>query len=258
MATLDRWRTFLVTPKTLVFPRLELIGRDFAPPIVVGSGVVRMPSLVRFEFTLSGLPEDAHYALAELERQQANPYDALARCRLRGVDEDGVDWALGWTVPDVEPGEEVWTFAGVTDGLSPTDESDTVDRQSSTELVFFVPPNHPMHISMARFVSNAPSESGPCREHVLETLGSAIRFSYEPSSGALSVIAKHSVELPPTYAENWLGEPLRILFGQLIFPRLVARNLGNGRTIIFVRSCPGLLSRGGWAALWRGYDSSSS
>ena len=58
MATLDRWRGFLVTPRDSLVPRLELIGHDWAPPIVVGSGEIRMPSLDRFEFTLEGLPDD--------------------------------------------------------------------------------------------------------------------------------------------------------------------------------------------------------
>jgi hypothetical protein len=90
---------------------------------------------------------------------------------------------------------------------------------------------------------------------VLEILGSTIRFQYEPSSGALSVTATHSARLPPTYTENWLGEPLRILLGQLIFPRLVALNLENGTTHVDVRPCRGPI--GGavrYAALWPGED----
>jgi hypothetical protein len=89
----------------------------------------------------------------------------------------------------------------------------------------------------------------------LEILGSTVRFEFEPSSGVLSISATHSAGLPPTYTENWLGEPLRILFGQLIFPRLVARNLGNGTTIVSIRQCPGLI--GGAArlsGLWRHDD----
>lgn len=71
MATLDRWQVFLVTPRILLFPRLELIGHDWAPPIVVGSGEIRMPSLDRFEFTLEGMPDDLGYALSEIERRDA-------------------------------------------------------------------------------------------------------------------------------------------------------------------------------------------
>ena len=37
MLTLSRWRDFATTPKTMIFPHLELIGYDHAPPVVVGS-----------------------------------------------------------------------------------------------------------------------------------------------------------------------------------------------------------------------------
>lgn len=70
MATLDRWRPYLVTPKTISFPQLKLIGRDFAPPMVVGAGEVRLPSLSRFEYTLTGLPDDPDYVLEALRAQR--------------------------------------------------------------------------------------------------------------------------------------------------------------------------------------------
>jgi hypothetical protein len=34
----------------------------------------------------------------------------------------------------------------------------------------------------------------------------------------------------------------------------VARNLGNGRTIVFIRPSPGLIRGAGWAALWNGHQ----
>ena len=52
--------------------------------------------------------------------------------------------------------------------------------------------------------------------------------SIPPSDDSLWVTAKTSDKLPHPYAENWIGEPLRVLLGQLVFPRLVARNFGNG------------------------------
>jgi hypothetical protein len=48
---------------------------------------------------------------------------------------------------------------------------------------------------------------------------------------------------------------LRILLGQLIFPRLVARNLGNGTTHVDVRPCRGPIGGAArYAALWPGDD----
>jgi hypothetical protein len=43
MVALDRWDALLNMPKTLACPRLELIGRDGAAPIVVDTGGVEMP-----------------------------------------------------------------------------------------------------------------------------------------------------------------------------------------------------------------------
>jgi len=257
MATLDRWRPFLSTPKTLSFPQLELVGRDFSPPIVVGSGEVRMPTPNRFEYSLAGVPADLRYFFEAFREQQQNPYDNLARFRLRGVDAEGEDWALGWTVPRFEAGEDDeddWTFTDRLDGLIVDDRSDTVAKDSSTELVFVVPVNDPMAHAMGRFVFTRQADGRPLREHVIEAVGSSIRFNYEPSSGTLTIVASHSADLPPTLAENWLVEPLRILFGQLVFPRLVARNFGDGRAMIFVGRSPGVIHEAAWAALWDADD----
>jgi hypothetical protein len=257
MAILDRWRPFLITPKTLAFPCLELLSRDFLPPIVKGSGELRMPSLGQFEFTLTGVPENIDYAFMGILCQQRNPYDALARFRLRGTDEEGRHWSLGWTTPIVDPGTKTWTFVGETDGLHPPIETGASDSRSETELLFRIPRNHPVAFEMRRLMKPAKraGQGDVYYRRTLEVLGSIVRFEYDPLCGVLSVTALHSTELPPTYTENWLGEPLRILFGQLLFPRIVARNLGNGSTIISIRRCPGFLGGAArLAALWQDED----
>lgn len=249
MATLDRWLHFLEVPQTLAFPKLELIGRDFSPPIVVGRGEVLVPTLTSFEYVLQGVPEDIPYAEAAFRRQQQDPYDELARFRLVGTDAHGVEWTLGWTVPDVQVNANPWHLSGHLQGLSPRDGSESVSKRSETELIFVVPRAHPIAIAFMRFADRVAGE-GSAYGYSLEILGSTIRFSYDAIRGALSITAAHSHELPPTHTENWLGEPLRILFGQLIYPRLVARNLGGGRTHVFVRPSPSLQRRASWVALW--------
>lgn len=245
MRTLDRWRPYLSTPRTISFSRLELIGRDFTPPMVVGTGEVSLPSVDRIEYAFKGLPEDPGRLLSALYAQQRRPYDDLTHFRLVGTDAEGIEWNLGWTAPQIEPTTELWTFRGVLNGICPSDGSDTVSADSSTELIFVLPVDHRIALTMQRLDFGKQA-----REHVLQVLGSAIHFSFEPSSHALSITATHTETLPPTYTENWLGEPLRILFGQLVYPRLVARNLGKGRTHIFIRPVPALIARLGWAALW--------
>lgn len=211
-----------------------------------------MASPSDFAFTLTGTPVDIKYALGEIRRQQENPYDSRARFRLEGVDEEGVKWSGGYTTPSIDPGDTDWAFCGSINSLSTDDDGEMVSRNAGTELIFRMPRDSQMAFAMGRFVQTDQPGGAPSREHVMEALGSRIRFAYEPSSEALSIAASRSTDLPLTYTENWLGEPLRILFGQLVFPRLVARNFGDGRALVWVRRSPDFIRAAGWAALWGG------
>jgi hypothetical protein len=92
-------------------------------------------------------PADPSYATGQLLLQKLNPYDALARFRLYGTDQDGVEWSLGWTVPHVDSSGEEWVFTGQTDSIATLDESSSVADAPSTELLFVVPPEHPLKSS---------------------------------------------------------------------------------------------------------------
>jgi hypothetical protein len=247
MVTLDRWRAFVSTPKTLTFQRLELIGRDHAPSIVVGAGAVQMRSRNEFAFALTGMPVDVDYALVELNRRHENPYDSLARPRLNGVDTDGVEWSCGYTVPWVSTRQASWQFGGEIESLHTEDRSATVSQEASTELIFLLRVADPMALAMAGFMHTG-EPNGEFRKE-FEILGSNVRFTYELANSTLLVEASVSSEFPHPYLENWLSEPLRILFGQLIYPRLVARNFGDGRAFVSVRRSPKLIRGGRLAAL---------
>lgn len=172
MATLDRLRRFLTTPQTLRFPQLSLMGGDHAPMIVEGSGEVRVESLTRNTYWLTGQPADVRYALAELQRLHADPYNALARQRLIGVDEEGVEWTLGWTEPHVElaPTGGDWVFTGSTESLLPTDANRTVAQESSTEAVFVFPADSPMRRMMPHLLAGEDDRT------VARIIGAAVQF----------------------------------------------------------------------------------
>ncbi|MGH8138460.1 MAG: hypothetical protein ACREVV_09730 [Steroidobacteraceae bacterium] len=244
MATLDRWSHLLSGPVTIAFPKLQLIGRDYDPPLVEGSGEMRVANLSKFDFTLRGKPHDPAFAEAQFLRQQLSPYDPLARFRLFGTDANEVEWALGWTIPTVDSSTEEWVLSCQTDGISTVDQSEGTARDSSTELLFVIPPEHPL----IRLMRSAPSFVKNGR-HVSRVLDTEVMVTYDATRSALSITAQHSEYFPPTFTENWLGEPFRILFGQLIFPRLVARNLGAGRSHVMVRRANRLSTRTTWAAL---------
>lgn len=256
MLTLDRWRQFL-TPKTLVFPRMELVGYDHAPPIVVGPGEVRMKSMGEFTYSLTGTPADIPYAFREINRQRENPYDGLAMFRLVGEDSAGIKWAGGYTTPRPDVRGTQWTFTGTFESLAADDSGDSVAKDLGVELLFPLRVSDPMTFHLARYVRSDLSIGEPRFEYEIEILGSKIRFVYERDYSTLLVTASQSEQFSAPFAENWLSEPLRILFGQLIYPRLVARNVGNGRAWISVRRSPDLVPGAGWTALWGGKDCNS-
>jgi hypothetical protein len=250
MATLDRWRPFLTTPKTLVFPRFELIGLDHEPSVVVGSGTVEMVSPTSFAFILDGVPANIEYAIAKLNRLRKNPYDGSARLRLFGVDSEGIEWAGGYTTPVVDMARNTWRFTGEIESLITVDQTDTVSRQAGTELIFGLRVGDPMTLAVTGLPKLDQPGTIPRREHEIEILGSAVHLAYEDATGTFVITASHSPDLPTHYAENWLSEPLRVLFGQLIYPRIIARNFGDGRANIRVGRSPGVIRGARWAALW--------
>jgi hypothetical protein len=252
-ATLDRWRPFLRAPQTLAFPRLALMGRDHAPLIVEGSGEIRMPSLNLFEYTLRGTPTDIAYALRSLRKMEEDRYDGLARFRLVGTDAGGREWTFGYTNPSVEVGDsEEWTFAGRLDGLGPGVWAGEVAADAGTEAIFAIPADHPAARAMGAFVRSEAADGQPTRSYELDVLGTPLHFCYSPSEGALSITIPCTAAFPLTFTENWLGEPLRVLFGQLIYPRLVARNFGDGRAYVSILRSPPFARNAGWASLWPG------
>ncbi|MGA8498336.1 MAG: hypothetical protein WB764_22810 [Xanthobacteraceae bacterium] len=247
----------MITPKTLVFPRMELKGYDHAPPIVVGTGEVHMNSMGEFAYSLTGTPADIPYAFREMNRQRENPYDGLAMFRLVGDDLAGIKWAGGYTNPRPDVRGTQWTFTGTFESLTADDSGDSVSKDVGVELLFPLRVGDPMSFHLARYVRSDLAIGAPRFEYETEILGSKIRFVYERDNSTLLVTASLSEQLSPPFAENWLSEPLRILFGQLIFPRLVARNLGKGRAWVSVRRSPDLVSGAGWTALWGGKNSNS-
>jgi hypothetical protein len=252
LLTLDGWRAFATGGRKISFPKLELMGGDHDPPVVVGTGEIEMEGFNSFTFHLDGKPEDVGYALATCNRYREWPYEALARLRLFGTDTDGVNWSGGWTTPSVHTSDGNWRFAGDLEALVTDVEGETVPQRTGTELMFPLRIGDPLTISMARFVRSLPPAADPVREYRMRLLESDILFKYEQDLSTLLVTAESSSGLSAPYAEGWLAEPLRILFGQLIYPRLVARNFGNGRAAVWIRRSPPTLGSARWASLIEG------
>lgn len=247
---LDRWRTLAIAPQTIAFPRMELLAGDWEPSIVKGSGEISFSSPRSFQYTLTGIPEDIGYTLQQIQRQRDNPYDGLKRFRLVATTADGVEFSAGWTIPRLEAGDIAWTFTGDCDGLMTDDTTVLPSPRGSTEVQYVIPHRHRASLFLAHFVTTPRSDGSIAPEYDLDLGEATLRFRFDRDAGLLTVFTPGSDLLPLTLTESWLGEPLRILFGQLIFPRLIARSFPTGGAMICVSRAPSWYRDSDAAALW--------
>jgi hypothetical protein len=219
-----------------------LTGRDHEPPVFVGPGQIELKSTVAAEFRMFASAKDDASGILKVHLAHANPYERLDQFRLFVTDFEGTEWACGWIVPYVEQTSAAGTLlTGKISSLMTRVSEDWVCPAAGVELLF----QPSFHIPMAATIQTvhviADEEIGRSwrvGRHTLELLGSRIEFAQDPSDDLLWITANPSVELPHLYLENWLSEPLRILLGQLHYPRLVARNFGDGSAFVSVRQSP--------------------
>jgi hypothetical protein len=141
----------------------------------------------------------------------------------------------------------------VQQGLSTDVRDATVANHSSVENIIELAESHPMLPVIGGFTTPVGDGMARRREQSVDVLGTTILFSLRPQARLLSISCPTSPELPHPYAENWLAEPFRIIFGQSIYPRLVARNFGDDRAMVSLRRSPGPIRGASFAALWASY-----
>jgi len=186
----------------------------------IGSGIVRLDTFGDFDFGFEGHSTDRQQFCQFTSYQQRNPYEGQARLRLVVVDQSGEEIHCGYTVPEnLSLGEGTdLRCSGSVDGLH-------LDAPAcanvGTEVLFFIPEQHWLSTVLA--VSFPPPDEHGRSSHSMELLGSSLEFEYEPQSRSLTISIIGNASFPQTYTEGWLGEPLRMMIGQLIFPRIYVR-----------------------------------
>lgn len=216
---LDQLMNLAEVGTVIACTEITLHGADHAPPIVVGTGEISVLTSTEFGYTIRGKPNDNCYALTSLRRIDADPYDGALRARLTVVTQDGLKLDGGWTIPKVHLEEDgQWVFTGEIDSLS-CDENGTFSP--GTKVIYLLPQQHWSRIIFRCFFP--PTANGELQKKNLVVLGSEVTLTLDDDADLLIIDAPESQFLIPAFAENWLGEPLRILFGQLIFPRFVLR-----------------------------------
>lgn len=219
-----------------------LTGHDHEPLVFVGPGEIELKSSTAAEFRMFASAKDDASGILKIHLAHANPYERLNQFRLFATDFEGTEWACGWIIPHVEQTSAAGTLlTGKTNSLTTRVSGDWVSSVAGAELLFQPSFHIPMAASILTVHSIADEEIGRSwrvGRHTLELLGSSIEFARDPSDDLLWITANASAELPHLYLENWLSEPLRILLGQLHYPRLVARNFGDGSAFVSIRQSP--------------------
>ena len=243
----------MAIPNTIECAEMRLWGRyDHEPPIFFGPGQIDIQDSTNTIFTMFATPTDVREAFRSLANVRENPYD-LDQFRLFAKDFDGNEWACGWTKPKLKGLPKIgWPLTGKINSMLTTVSGPGVSADSGVELVFY--PNFllPMEKTMMTVTSIDGKEiqwSRKAGKQTIQVLDSKINFFYTPSAESLWVTATISDKLKHPYLENWLSEPLRILLGQLIFPRLVARNFGDGTAQVSLRHSPRHFRNSGIASL---------
>src|SRR6266536_3959424 len=249
MRTLDHWKSrFATTPITIECSEMRLsTGPGHDPPVFTGPGQVEVRSSTAIDFKLfASQPRDGD-ALERILRAHSNPYDRFEQFRLFATDYEGTEWACGETLPRVENlSQNGALLTGKIRSLYAAVSDEWVSAETGVELLFQTGFDLPIGSSILTVCSIAGEEiqrSWQLARHTLKVFGSNIEFFREPGEDALWVTANASNDMPHLCLENWLSEPFRILFGQLIYPRLVARNLGNGSAHVSLRPSPPILTK---------------
>ncbi|MDD2903310.1 MAG: hypothetical protein PHU44_12835 [Syntrophales bacterium] len=255
MKTLDHWEDSLtVTPSTIECVEMRLKGNyDFEPPIFFGPGHIDIRNSTTIDFTMFANSTDPKDAIRSLADARENPYKAINQFRLFVTDYQGNEWACGWTIPELKGAPKIgWPLTGKLNSMVTRVSGSWVSTDSSVELVFnpkiYLPLDKEM-LTVTSIDGNEIHWKRSAAEQTIEVLDSEIKFFYKPYTESLWLTAKTSSKLTHPYLENWLSEPLRILLGQLVFPRLVARNLGDGTAHVWLRPSPGLFRNTGIASL---------
>lgn len=182
------------------------------------------------------------------------PDGRTSAMRLRGIDYTGTEWNAGWVRPRLGGihGDHFQLF-GESGALSTHVHQE--EPKSGVELAYSPTPDVPFTEIMKTTAHLGDTQIGwrtSGGRHRMEVLGSIIEAMTQPWSEELWICASTSEELRHPYLENWLSEPLRALRGQLVYPRLVARNFEDGRAAVWVRPAPSLrASLGGCASQLR-------
>lgn len=222
---------------------MEILGRDHEPPIFTGPGHIKIGADTRISFFMHGRPRDGSDAVRRIVQAQKSPYEILDQFRVNAIGYDGTKWSGGWTELTLgEERENVWQLFGPIHRLSTGAQGIGVSERSSVELVYDRPLRLSLPMNMVKTVYRDGKEELSSRSYGTKTvkvIDTNIEFHYSADREHVWAVADSSPTFPHPHLENWISEPLNLLLGEVVYPRLLARNLGNGEAFIVLGSSSG-------------------
>ena len=242
--TLSRWVDRLLRgPVTIECPHMEILGRDHEPPIFTGPGHIKIGADTKISFFIHGTPRDGSDAFRRIVQAQKNPYEILHQFRVNAIGYDGTEWSGGWT--ELMLGEvrgNVWQLFGPIHHLQTGAKGLGVSDKSSVELVYDRSLRLPIPMNMVKTVyrdDKVVLRSQSSGTKTVEIIDTIIDFHCSADREHVWAVADTSPTFPHPYLENWISEPLNLLLGEVVSPRLRARNFGNGEASIVLFSSSG-------------------
>lgn len=238
--TLSRWVDRLLSgPTTIECPHMEIQGYDHEPPLFTGPGQIVIGADTQMHFTMYGTPRDGSEAFRRIIDAQNNPYDTLRQFRMNAIDYGGTQWSGGWTMLRIgEEVKNVWRLSGPISSLYTDVTGFGVAEKPGVELVYDKPMRLPIPMNMVKTVQRGDQQvfwSRSAGTQTIEVLDATIEFFQSAEREHIWAIAEATANFPHPHLENWLSEPLNLLLGKIISPRLLARNFGHGRAFIVFR-----------------------
>ncbi|MFT4257641.1 MAG: hypothetical protein QM599_11905 [Pseudoxanthomonas sp.] len=242
--TLSRWVDRLLDGRVVIeCPHMEIIGRDHEPPVFTGPGHIVVEADTRMHFVMHGTPRDEQDAWMKYLAAKNHPGDIHQQFRMNAIGYDGVEWSGGWTTLWSETmAANVWRLSGPIHALQTDMQGYGVAEASSVELAYDRKLRLPLPMNMVKSVQRGDKEvlwSRSAGTKTLDVLGTQIEFFQSAEREHVWAVANTSAALSHPYLENWLSEPLNLLLGEVVAPRLKCRNFGNGKAMITLRQNSG-------------------
>jgi hypothetical protein len=243
--TLLHWKNRLGQARKLECSHMQLIGRDHEGAFISGPGRIDFDDSTGIRFFIYGSTADSAAAFRKMNSTRDRPYEALEQFRLLATDYEGNEWNGGYTAVDFfVDHKHGWPLSGELRSIVTKVSGPWVAEKSGVELLFMPPFQLPMNEWAMTRTTLGEEELVMSRQpgrQVIEVLGTKVVFANDTSDDALWITAETSDQLRHPHLEWQLSEPLRILLGSAVYPKLISRNFGDGSAFVNLVHAPRLV-----------------